>query len=271
MSSEIPQIPQPVPFTFRKSKDKTYTTVYQAVDFPLDHFAVLKQNPVNRDRVTEANKILYSLQKQINQLREALIDMAVTIDSEVEKKVKIGKVTVGNEELGEVDATLLDGVYTFTIPKVEFGSNTSIDVVAVLDETAEKKVYLVKDGETNPSCAEGAVDVEIKGVAGEAGTEGKITIDKAEEPSTYTLTGKLLKSGEQDPTDITITITDMTAKATFESALASGDKITLTLSAGYAIDDTQTQDPTAGEDEWTITVKDDETSTSESTREYTIA
>lgn len=261
MSSEIPQIPQPVPFQFHGRTD--YTTVYKAIDFPLDHFAIFKQNPINRDRITEANKMLYSLQKQINELREALIALAITVDENVEKKVTIS-VKIGNEAK-EVEATLLKDEYTFTISGVEFGDEESITATAKIDESS----YIEVEGEL--SCAEGG-DVEVKGKAKEV-KEGEeapvITIKKSTEPSTFTLTGKLLKSGAQEETDITFTITDMTATATVE-ALADGDKITLTLSSGFAFDPEPVA-PAVGTTDLSFTVIADETVKTETVTELTVS
>lgn len=176
MSSEIPQIPQPVPFTFHRGKDKTYTTVYQAVDFPLDHFAIFKQNPVNRDRITEANKMLYSLQKQINELREALIALAITVDENVEKKVTLS-VKIGNEAK-DIEGTLLKDEYKFTITGVEFGDQESITATAQIDESNYIEV------ESEYECVEGA-NVEVKGKAKEVkeGEPPVITIKKSTGPT----------------------------------------------------------------------------------------
>ena len=254
--SRIPQIPEPVPFEFHGRTD--YTTVYKAVDFPLDHFAIFKQNPVNRDRMTEANKLLYSLQKQINDLRQTVIALAVEMDENVEKKVQI-RVEMGNE-VKEIEASLLKDTYTFTIPAVSFGEESEISITAKVDD----EMFLVSSDEV--SCAEGA-DVEIKATAQKE--EGHIVIKKSEEPApSFTLTGKLLKAGAQEETDITFTITDLTATATVD-ALGDGDKITLTLSSGYAFDP-EPEAPAVGATDLSFTVKVDETVTEETVKELTV-
>lgn len=260
MSTEIPQIPQPVPFQFHGRTD--YTTVYKAIDFPLDHFAILKQNPVNRDRVTEANKMLYSLQKQVNDLREALIALAITVDENVEKKVTLS-LKIGNETK-DIEGKLLKDTYTFTITGVEFGEQESITATVQLDESN----YIEVEGELE--CAEGG-DVEVKGKAKEV-KEGEeapvITIKKSTEPSTFTLKGTLLKAGEQEATDITFTISEMTATATVD-ALKAGDKITLTLSAGYAFDPEPVA-PAVDVTDLSFTVKADETVTEKTVKELEV-
>ncbi len=230
MSSDIPQIPQPVPFTFHRGKDKTYTTVYQAVDFPLDHFAIFKQNPVNRDRITEANKMLYSLQKQINELREALIALAITVDENVEKKVTLS-LKIGNEAK-DIEGTLLKDEYTFTITGVEFGNQESITATAQIDESN----YIEVEGEL--SCAEGD-DVEVKGKAKEV-KEGEeppvITIKKSTEPGpepTEDLTFTI-KIGDAEATEMS-TEDHLTFHAEFEAQQADTVIILTASKAGYKL------------------------------------
>lgn len=226
MSSDIPKIPQPVPFQFHGRTD--YTTVYKAIDFPLDHFAIFKQNPVNRDRITEANKMLYSLQKQINQLREALIALAMTIDTEVEKKIDV-EVTLGEgAEPKSVKATLLDETYTVEIEGVTFGEATTIEgcfiklpkpaaegegeedtTVAASEEGEEMYIEVTVDPENPITCKEGGkVSVSGKAKSVKKGeTIPKFTITKSAGP-------------EPGPTDENIIeVTGTSATKTF----ASGD------------------------------------------------
>jgi hypothetical protein len=263
MSSEIPQIPQPVPFTFHRGKDKTYTTVYQAVDFPLDHFAIFKQNPVNRDRITEANKMLYSLQKQINQLREALIALAMTVDTEVEKKVDV-EVTLGEgAEPKSVKATLLDETYTVEIEGVTFGEATTIEgcfirlpkpaaegegeedttAAAAASEEEEEEMYIevTVDPENPITCEEGGkvtVSGKAKSVTDKKNIP-KFTITKSEkpgpEPPEPTDDLKFtIKIGDAEATEMTTT-DNLTFSATFEEQTA-GTEIKLTASkAGYKL------------------------------------
>lgn len=246
MSTEIPQIPQPVPFQFHGRTD--YTTVYKAIDFPLDHFAILKQNPVNRDRVTEANKMLYSLQKQVNDLREALIALAITVDENVEKKVTLS-LKIGNETK-DIEGKLLKDTYTFTISGVEFGEQKSITATVQLDESN----YIEVEGELE--CAEGG-DVEVKGKAKEV-KEGEeapvITIKKSTEDLKFTI-----KIGDAEGTEMTTT-DNLTFSAEFDAQTAN-TVITLTASkAGYKLVGTLptiTTESTSVE----ITVKADETAT----------
>lgn len=227
MSSEIPQIPQPVPFQFHGRTD--YTTVYKAIDFPLDHFAIFKQNPVNRDRITEANKMLYSLQKQINELREALIALAITVDENVEKKVKL-TVKIGNEAK-EVEGTLLKDEYTFKITGVEFGDQESITATAQIDESTYIEV------EDEYECGEGK-DVEVKGKAKEV-KEGKppvITIKKSAEPGpepTEDLTFTI-KIGDAEATEMT-TSDHLTFSATFDAQQADTVIVLTASKAGYKL------------------------------------
>lgn len=255
---EIPQIPQPVPFTFHRGKDKTYTTVYQAVDFPLDHFAIFKQNPVNRDRITEANKMLYSLQKQINELREALIALAITVDENVEKKVTLS-LKIGNEAK-DIEGTLLKDEYTFTISGVEFGEQESITATAQIDESN----YIEVEGEYK--CAEGA-DVKVKGKAKEVKGDVEppvITIKKSTEDLKFTI-----KIGDAKATEMTTT-DNLTFSATF-TAQSADTVITLTASkAGYKLVGTvptlTTQSTSVD-----ITVEADETATEPITIPITVA
>lgn len=259
--SRIPQIPEPVPFQFHGRTD--YTTVYKAVDFPLDRFAILKQNPVNRDRITEANKLIYALQKQVNELRATVTALAVEMDENVEKKVKVS-LKIGNEAK-DIEASLLKDEYTFTIPAVSFGEEDSITATAEIDATH----YIVVEGELE--CAEGA-DLEVKGTSQEI-KEGDeppaITIKKSTEPTTFTLTGKLQRSGQED-VNIEFTIEDLTARATFEqSSLEANDVIALTLSKGYKFPENMPAVTTAST-ELEITVTKDESQTEDSTAEITV-
>lgn len=241
MSSEIPQIPQPVPFTFHRGKDKTYTTVYQAVDFPLDHFAIFKQNPVNRDRITEANKMLYSLQKQINQLREALIALAMTVDTEVEKKVDV-EVTLGEgAEPKSVKATLLDETYTVEIEGVTFGEADKIEGCFIKltkpaaegeeDTTAaseEEEIYIevTVDPENPITCEEGG-SVSVSGKAK--------SVKKVEEIPKFTIT----KSAGPEPTDkLTASIDVNGTKADMTPDSANDHKFTFTFTSAVADTDT---------------------------------
>jgi len=228
MSSEIPKIPQPVPFQFHGRTD--YTTVYKAIDFPLDHFAIFKQNPVNRDRITEANKMLYSLQKQINELREALIALAITVDENVEKKVTLS-LKIGNEAK-DIEGTLLKDEYTFTISGVEFGEQESITATAQIDESN----YIEVEGEYE--CGEGK-DVEVKGKAKEV-KEGEeppvITIKKSAEPGPEPTEDLkfTIKIGDAEATEMS-TSDHLTFHADFEAQEAD-TVITLTASkAGYKL------------------------------------
>lgn len=257
MSSEIPQIPQPVPFTFHRGKDKTYTTVYQAVDFPLDHFAIFKQNPVNRDRITEANKMLYSLQKQINQLREALIAVAMTVDTEVEKKVDV-EVTLGEgAEPKSVKATLLDETYTVEIEGVTFGEATTIegcfirlpkpaaegeeDTTAAASEEEEEEMYIevTVDPENPITCEEGG-KVTVSGKAKSVKKDEEIpkfTITKGTPTEEYKLT---VQVGSAQPQDIT---TEKQIKLTPEV----GSNIVFTLDKdGYKLSVDKESPVTAG-------------------------
>ena len=227
--SRIPQIPEPVPFEFHRGKDKTYTTVYQAVDFPLDHFAIFKQNPVNRDRITEANKMIYSLQKQINELRETVIGLALEMDNNVEKKVQI-RIEMGNE-VKEVEGSLLKDTYTFTVPAVAFGDANEVSITAKVggEEEESDVMYLVSSEEL--SCAEGA-DVEVKATAQKE--EGTITIKKSEEPAPTEDLTFTIKIGDAEATEMS-TQDHLTFSATFD-AQSADTVITLTASkAGYKL------------------------------------
>ena len=245
--SRIPQIPEPVPFEFHGRTD--YTTVYKAVDFPLDRFAIIKQNPVNRDRITEANKLIYALQKQINELRQTVIALAVEIDENVEKKVEIN-VEIGNEKK-PVEATLLKDVYTFTLSGIEFGEATEVSVTAKVDE----ETWLVSSDVIE--CEEGG-EVEIKATAQKE--EGHIIIKKKEGES-YKLT---VKVGEGEPEDITETKTKTMTPA-------SGDVIVFALDKpGYSLTIEPTSATADVEVTFTATIAEDETITEPATKTITV-
>ena len=262
MSSEIPQIPQPVPFQFHGRTD--YTTVYKAIDFPLDHFAIFKQNPVNRDRITEANKMLYSLQKQINELREALIALAITVDENVEKKVTLS-LKIGNEAK-DIEGTLLKDEYTFTISGIEFGEQESITATAQIDESNYIEV------EDEYECAEGA-DVKVKGKAKEV-KEGEeppvITIKKSTEPEpepTEDLTFTI-KIGDAEATEMT-TSDHLTFSATFDAQQADTVIVLTASKAGFKLVGTLPEITTQSTSV-DITVEADETATEAISKSITV-
>lgn len=239
MSTEIPQIPQPVPFQFHGRTD--YTTVYKAIDFPLDHFAILKQNPVNRDRVTEANKMLYSLQKQINQLREALIALAMTVDTEVEKKIDV-EVTLGEgAEPKSVKATLLDETYTVEIEGVTFGEAEKIEGCFI---KLPKPAAEGEEDTTVTASEEEEMYIEVTTPAEEITCEegGKVTVsgkaksvtDKKDIPK-FTIT----KSAAPEPTDkLSASIEVNGTKDDMTPDSADDHKFTFTFTTAVAHTDT---------------------------------
>ena len=208
----------------------------------------MKQNPVNRDRIAEANKLIYSLQKQVNQLRDALTALAVEVDENVEKKVQI-RVEIGNE-VKEVEATLLKDEYTFTVSGVTFGEADSVSVVAKVDD----ETFISAEGEFE--CAEGG-DVEIKGKAQK--TEASITIKKSAEPEPTDKLTVSIKIGDAEAVDMTTT-DNLTFTHTFEAQEADTVIVLTPSKAGFKLSG-ETPAVTTASTEISVTFVEDETIT----------